>query len=173
MGSKCDRCDTVCFKSCQGVEDTDSPTSSESPPIILSSFYSFLGNFSPMTAVEQDIDYIIKVTEGGWRAYGSASFAGILIAILEWHIFMSSRTTPKSSVGSAKPTAQISSPWRHTCKKHTRIRFLLSVRSVRFGYRTPLHYSHTSSGMGTQTEAASLTDMQKNVQTVICSLHTE
>ena len=76
LGSQCERCGTVCFQSCHGIEEADAPTSSESPPIVLSSFYNFLGNFSPVTAVEQDIDYIVKLQSGEWRACGCVLFVG-------------------------------------------------------------------------------------------------
>ena len=65
LGTYCTRCDTICFNSCPGAEDTNAPTSSESPLVVLSSFYSFLGNFHPRTAVERDLDYIIRVSERG------------------------------------------------------------------------------------------------------------
>ena len=65
LGTYCTRCDTICFNSCPGAEDTDAPTSSESPPVVTSSFHSFLGNFHPRTAVERNLDYIVRVSERG------------------------------------------------------------------------------------------------------------
>ena len=54
-------------------EEADSPTSTESPPIVLSSFITFLGELSPRTSVDPELDYIVKIMNGdiaGWWICG-------------------------------------------------------------------------------------------------------
>ena len=65
FGTYCTRCNMVCFDSCSTTEDTSSPTSSGSPPIIKTSFHSFLGDFHPRTAVERELDYTVRVSDKG------------------------------------------------------------------------------------------------------------
>ena len=65
LGTYCTRCDMVCFDSCSTTEDTNSPTSSGSPPVIKTSFHSFLGDFHPRTAVERELDYTVRVSDKG------------------------------------------------------------------------------------------------------------
>ena len=65
LAPQCERCHSVCFQSCYGIEEADTPTSTESPPILLSSFTHFLGEFTPKTAIEPDLDYIVKTTNWG------------------------------------------------------------------------------------------------------------
>ena len=65
MGTYCAACDTMCFGACPGTEHTGTTHSSVSLPSTSSSFHSFLGVFHPKTAIEQDLDYAIKVSEKG------------------------------------------------------------------------------------------------------------
>ena len=65
LGTYCTLCDTICFNSCPGTKTTGTTHSSVSTPSASSSFHSFLGNFHPRTAIEQDLDYVIRVSEKG------------------------------------------------------------------------------------------------------------
>ena len=62
LSSPCGTCGHMCFQTCSMQEKADSPTSTESPPIVLSSFITFLREFFPRTAVEPELDYIVKIT---------------------------------------------------------------------------------------------------------------
>ena len=62
LSSPCENCRSMCFQTCYMQEEADSPTSTKSPPVILSSFINILGEFTPKTAIEPDLDYIVKTT---------------------------------------------------------------------------------------------------------------
>ena len=54
-------------------EEADSPTSTEPPPVVLSSFIHVLGEVFPRTAIEPELDYIVKISNGeieGWWICG-------------------------------------------------------------------------------------------------------
>ena len=65
MGTYCAACDTICFGACPGTKSNGTTHPSVSPPSASSSFHSFLGDFHPRTAIEQDLDYVIRVSEKG------------------------------------------------------------------------------------------------------------
>ena len=64
LSSPCEACGNMCFQTCFMQEEADSPTSTESPLVVLSSFIHFLGEFFPRTAIETELDYIVKISNG-------------------------------------------------------------------------------------------------------------
>ena len=62
--SPCELCRQTCFNTCSVQEKSELPSSTEFSPIITSSFVAFVGDFSPRSAVDPKLDYIVKIIDG-------------------------------------------------------------------------------------------------------------
>ena len=89
LSSPCEKCRNVCFQSCYMQEEADSPTFTKSPPVVLSSFVNFLGEFTPKTAIEPDLDYIVKTANWGIKGLWLCGICGSTnrdIGVMSFHV---------------------------------------------------------------------------------------
>ena len=79
----------MCFQTCYMQEEANSPTSTESPPVILSCFIYFLGDYTPKTAIEPDLDYIVQTENWGIEGLWLCGICGATnrdIGVMSFHV---------------------------------------------------------------------------------------